>query len=107
MPDSVRAENAVLLSKVVKKTYRYYRAIVNDLRTLYIFLFKQSCLLSVTHWAFRFHLADLAGFGCRCFLGVRGCSSLSPLECQDENPEEKMEENVRKKTGRRRDQDQM
>ena len=60
MPDSVRAENAVLLSKVVKKTYRYYRAIVNDLRTLYIFLFKQSCLLSVTHWAFRFHLADLA-----------------------------------------------
>ena len=48
MPDSVRAENAVLLSKVVKKTYRYYRAIVNDLRTLYIFLFKQSCLLSVS-----------------------------------------------------------
>ena len=62
MPDSVRAENAVLLSKVVKKTYRYYRAIVNDLRTLYIFLFKQSCLVFVTliHWAFRFHLADLA-----------------------------------------------
>ena len=73
--------------------------------TLYIFLFKQSCLLSVTHWAFRFHLADLAGFGCRCFLGVRGCSSLSPLECQDENPEEKMEENVMEKTGWRRARD--
>ena len=34
---SVRAENAVLLLRVVKKTYRYYRAIVNDLRTVCIY----------------------------------------------------------------------